>query len=73
MVWALDVTRSWALVGGSAFGRWENGLGVYLGPPFLCPPWLSVLGIPCCLVMGVRSRVRHFLGARGAGMARGCW
>jgi hypothetical protein len=73
MVWALNVTHSWALVGGSAFGNGRMGWGAYLGPPFLCPPWLSALGIPYRLVMGVQSRVRHFLGARGAGMARGCW
>jgi len=31
------------------------------------------VGHPLGLVVGVRSRVRHLLGARGAGMARGCW
>ena len=40
--------HSWALVGGSALGIWAEraGGGAYLGPPFLCPPWLYVLGIP---------------------------
>jgi len=46
MVWALDVTRSWALVGVSVreMGEWAGG--AYLGPPFLCPRWLFVLDIP---------------------------
>jgi len=49
MVWALDVMRSWALVGVSVreMGEWVGG--PYLGPPFLCPRWLSVLGIPYAL------------------------
>jgi len=49
MVWALDVTHSWALVGVSVreMGEWVGG--AYLGPPFLCPRCLSVLGIPYAL------------------------
>ena len=72
MVWALDVTHSWALIGVSVreIGEWAGGL-----------TWSSLplsavvirVGNLLRLVVGVRSRVRHLLGARGAGMARGCW
>ena len=49
MVWALDVTHSWALVGVRVreMGEWAGG--AYLGPPFLCLWWLSVWGIPYAL------------------------
>ena len=45
-IWALDVTQSWVLVRGSAFKRWENGLGGLGGLTSVLPSSVC-LGYPC--------------------------
>jgi len=70
------------LVGGSALGIWaERAGGAYLGPPFLCPPWLSTSGItyaslwafgPAYAIFGVLMVLVGLVDPEDVVVVRGC-